>query len=708
VLIGHSNTNYANAATDGQGGGIYSFLSDISISSSTCLNNRAKNAHGGGYYGQNSVLGADRCVFQENAANYGGGIYLVNVGAELVETTIFSNRCGVYGGGIRVAGNSNLVLRSIPALNYNTALDGGAIAVDQISGRVTIDAVTCCWNRATRDGGALFVNPGDVHLNACTFNNNQADNDSDGEGNGGGIWVGSNAVVTLTCTGNNMYVNNNQAPDGGGIQVEDTASVILSSPDSPPNYIFLVSNTATNRGGGIHVAGGTLDGTGYINFGNNDAVDGGGLYVSSNCSVRLSGTNSASPYFYLNRAESNGGGICAEGAGATVSLYNVRIGYPNLTNRATHYGGGIAVLDDARLECVNCEIRHNLSINSGGGIYAEDAMVEIRSDNAMATEDMRPLNRFEENEALSHGGGLCNISSKIIMGDVLFSSNSASRGGALYSGSFGTTLVYNALMVFNDASLTGEAVRVYGIGSHAVILQSTIADNGPGHPALAVSTDDALYMTNCIVENHISANQTVNYSDVEDGYPGTGNISDNPMFIDEMTGDYRPAYGSPVINQGIAINGITNDCINAQRPVGLYDMGAYEYNAQTYDSDYDTMIDIWETTFSLDPNNAADALLDTDGDGSTNLYEFIADTSPQNSNDYFRVLNISRAGTTNYVTVPSSTRREYTLYLCPSLDTGAWVQVSGQTNITGTGSPMALEDTGSMTLRHYRAQVIRP
>ena len=72
--------------------------------------------------------------------------------------------------------------------------------------------------------------------------------------------------------------------------------------------------------------------------------------------------------------------------------------------------------------------------------------------------------------------------------------------------------------------------------------------------------------------------------------------------------------------------------INSQKDVGgwpTYDSGRYPY-----DSDGDGMPDRWEKVHDLDPNDKQDHAKDADGDGYTNLEEFLNGTEPSIANVY--------------------------------------------------------------------------
>ncbi|MCC7197648.1 S-layer homology domain-containing protein, partial [Candidatus Peregrinibacteria bacterium] len=58
--------------------------------------------------------------------------------------------------------------------------------------------------------------------------------------------------------------------------------------------------------------------------------------------------------------------------------------------------------------------------------------------------------------------------------------------------------------------------------------------------------------------------------------------------------------------------------------------GGIKSKGPLYDTDLDGLPDQWELTYGLNPNDPADALLDEDGDGLTNLEEYRSGTHPSN------------------------------------------------------------------------------
>ena len=137
-----------------------------------------------------------------------------------------------------------------------------------------------------------------------------------------------------------------------------------------------------------------------------------------------------------------------------------------------------------------------------------------------------------------------------------------------------------------------------------------------------------------------------------------------------------------------------------------FDLGAYEYNPATADTDGDLMPDRWEHRHGLDPTNAADAGWHADVDTVVNLHEWIADTDPNDAASYFRIEAINRAAAVR-VWFESSSERNYTLEYTPS-PTDTWNGVAGQVNVPGAGGMEDLQDGAGATSRLYRVQVGLP
>lgn len=85
-----------------------------------------------------------------------------------------------------------------------------------------------------------------------------------------------------------------------------------------------------------------------------------------------------------------------------------------------------------------------------------------------------------------------------------------------------------------------------------------------------------------------------------------------------------------------------------------------------------------------------------DSDPLTSREEYIADTSPTDSNDYFRITGISVASPP-VITFDSSSNRMYTMYGCSNLVDGVWTNIPGAGPRVGLGSADTMTDTNEPT-----------
>lgn len=91
------------------------------------------------------------------------------------------------------------------------------------------------------------------------------------------------------------------------------------------------------------------------------------------------------------------------------------------------------------------------------------------------------------------------------------------------------------------------------------------------------------------------------------------------------TGAAAHQNGNPVPVRLVTNAGATYALVDA-----VPDQGPVELRATLPDTDGDGMPDLWETENGFNPADPADAPLDSDLDGQTNLAEFLADTHPKN------------------------------------------------------------------------------
>ena len=214
-------------------------------------------------------------------------------------------------------------------------------------------------------------------------------------------------------------------------------------------------------------------------------------------------------------------------------------------------GGGMLNLDSSPT-VKNCNFVSNTA-PEGGGMY--------NNSNSPTVSNCR----FVGNTAsIGGGGGMYNLFSTPTVTDCEFIGNVSigSTGGGMRIRRGFSPVITNCLFVGNSSFGVGGGLSI-SAGSTARLKNCTIAFNQPGalysfqEPGGIGSVGGVPFPTleNCIVwQNQIivlsGSVVFVEYSDVQGGWPGIGNIDADPLFVDPDNGDYRLQSGSPAIDAG--------------------------------------------------------------------------------------------------------------------------------------------------------------
>ncbi len=127
------------------------------------------------------------------------------------------------------------------------------------------------------------------------------------------------------------------------------------------------------------------------------------------------------------------------------------------------------------------------------------------------------------------------------------------------------------------------------------------------------------------------------------------------------------------------------------------------------DSDNNGLPDYWEQQY-FHTLTGTSPTADPDGDGMSNLQEFLADTNPTNAASYFHIQSIApNPGGGIAVSYQSSSNRVYTLYYTDAFNSGVWSNIPTATSVPGTGGLQTLIDPATnLTHRTYKVMVQLP
>ncbi len=182
--------------------------------------------------------------------------------------------------------------------------------------------------------------------------------------------------------------------------------------------------------------------------------------------------------------------------------------------------GGAMCNDESSPTVINCSFTGNLANSAIGG-----AMRNIGGNPTVISCS------FTDNTA-GFGGAVGNEDSNATVINCTFVGNVASLlGGGIYNYQ-GAPTVTNCTFSGNTASVGSG---IYNIFSTPTVTNTIVWANGPGE-----------------IFDDIGAMATVSYSNVQGGWAGagSGNIDDDPLFVELLDGDLRLLQGSPCIDAG--------------------------------------------------------------------------------------------------------------------------------------------------------------
>jgi hypothetical protein len=226
----------------------------------------------------------------------------------------------------------------------------------------------------------------------------------------------------------------------------------------------------------------------------------------------------------------------------------------------------------------------------------------------------------------------------------------------------------------DDASIAGKVGRTFKANSfigrrgYAVVLADDAAVSFAGHlPFKLASEGDALRL-------YTATSELIDAADFGAGTPGvsSGRYPEGGAAIVQFTGTASP--------------------------------GATNY----IDTDADRLPDAWEIANGLS-TTLDDASLDNDGDGESNLSEFVAGTDPRDSQSVLRVQASREAngGLGTRISFTAQPDRTYTIEFSDSLTSPSWQKLS-DVPAAATSRPVEITDPATdRGARFYRVVIPR-
>ncbi len=364
-----------------------------------------------------------------------------------------------------------------------------------------------CTGTADGKGGALYVKNGSPTFFKCRIQNNSAIY-------GGGIFCDSLAKPLIK----ECVIANNNAVSGGGIFSNCARPMIVDN--------LIANNHTTGRmgGGGIAIYNQTV-----LSQATMQPILAGNMQPDP-LPLHTGGLLSNVQYSQQPNPEETG------------SFTNSSRTFPvvrgnTISGNASAFGGGGIVLDNNESVIYNNAINSNTANQDGGGICSKSNSTYLIK-----------WNEISDNHATRYGGGLFSVrcdSSELSRN--LLVSNYALKGGAVFLDSCDLDF-YNNTISANTSPQGGS-----GLYNNNGVIQAYNNIFWKNLPA-----DGTPVMGSDIIAS---------YNDIENGFPGPWNFSEDPVFVDTTSRNFNLRFSSPCINTGKPGSEPDPDSTNADRGV---------------------------------------------------------------------------------------------------------------------------------------------
>jgi predicted outer membrane repeat protein len=263
----------------------------------------------------------------------------------------------------------------------------------------------------------------------------------------------------------------------------------------------------------------------------------------------------------------------------------------------------------------NCTFTDNSASGHGGGIYnytSDPGVFNCTFNYNTCGENGGAISsgywcfpgvgncKFIGNSA-TNGGGIWQELGTLWVTNCIFSGNSATNGGGIYNYAYGTSIMTYCSFSGNSASNSGGGLCGYFYEGPDYDMVKNCIFWGNTAPAGA-----QIYNVTTPID--------VNFSDIQGGWAGTGNIEADPLFADANGPDgiigteddnLRLLPDSPCIDSGdnnyipdIDLDGRNRPADGDCNATIIVDMGAYEFTS-AYFGDFDSDCDVDFSDYSI-------------------------------------------------------------------------------------------------------------